>query len=74
GGPRMLEQLGADEVEAAASWHDKGAIILHVARDGQVIGGLALSDRVRPESRKAVDALHRLGITVVMITGDAESV
>ncbi|MGP6203404.1 heavy metal translocating P-type ATPase [Microbacterium sp. F2] len=74
GGPRMLEQLGADEVEAAASWHDKGAIILHVARDGQVIGGLALSDRVRPESREAVDALHRLGITVVMITGDAESV
>ena len=74
GGPRMLEQLGADEVEAAASWHDKGAIILHVARDGQVIGGLALSDRGRPESRKAVDALHRLGITVVMITGDAESV
>lgn len=74
GGPRMLEQLGADEVEAAASWHDKGAIILHVARDGQVIGGLALSDRVRPESREAVDALHALGIDVVMITGDAQSV
>jgi len=74
GGPRMLEQLGADEVGAAASWRDKGAIILHVARDGQVIGGLALADRVRQESREAVDALHALGIDVVMITGDAQSV
>ncbi|MEV8360382.1 heavy metal translocating P-type ATPase [Microbacterium sp. NPDC076895] len=74
GGPRMLEQLGADEISAAASWRDEGAIILHVARDGEVIGGLALSDRVRPESREAVDALHALGIGVVMITGDARSV
>ncbi len=74
GGPRMLEQLGASEVEAAASWRDEGAIILHVARDGEVIGGLALADRVRQESREAVDALHALGIDVVMITGDARSV
>lgn len=74
GGPRMLEQLSADEISAAASWRDEGAIILHVARDGEVIGGLALSDRVRPESREAVDALHALGIAVVMITGDARSV
>ena len=74
GGPRMLEQLGASEVGAAASWRDEGAIILHVARDGVVIGGLALADRVRQESREAVDALRTLGIGVVMITGDAQSV
>ena len=74
GGPRMLEELGAREVEAAASWRDEGAIILHVARDGKVIGALALADRVRPESREAVEALHALGIAVIMITGDAQSV
>ncbi|GAA0996248.1 hypothetical protein GCM10009551_062350 [Nocardiopsis tropica] len=43
-------------------------------RDGAVIGALALADEVRPESREAVDALHALGIEVVMITGDAEAV
>lgn len=74
GGPRMLDELGATEIDAAGSWREEGAIILHVARDGHVIGGLKLADRVRPESRDAVDALHKLGITVVMITGDAESV
>ena len=74
GGPRLLEETGQDEVETAEDWRDEGAIILHVLRDGQVVGGLKLADEVRPESRDAVDALHRLGIEVVMITGDAEAV
>ena len=43
-------------------------------RRGPVVGALKLADEVRPESRQAVDELHRLGIEVVMITGDAEPV
>ena len=74
GGPRLLEETGVDEVEEAATWREDGAIILHVLRDGEVIGGLKLTDEVRPESREAVDALHDQGIEVVMITGDAQAV
>ncbi|MGQ9349080.1 MULTISPECIES: heavy metal translocating P-type ATPase [Mycolicibacterium] len=74
GGPRLLEDIGAQEVHAATSWREEGAIILHVIRDGAVVGGLRLADEIRPESRDAVDALHKLGVEVVMITGDAEAV
>ncbi|MFT4231003.1 MAG: heavy metal translocating P-type ATPase [Microbacterium sp.] len=74
GGPRLLDEVGAGEVGIAGRWRDEGAIILHVVADGRVIGGLRLADEIRPESREAVDALHRLGIEVVMITGDAEAV
>ena len=74
GGPRLLEEIGASEVDAAEAWRSDGAIILHVVRDGAVVGGLKLADEVRPESREAVDALHRMGVQVVMITGDAEAV
>ncbi|AWR21965.1 heavy metal translocating P-type ATPase [Aurantimicrobium photophilum] len=74
GGPRLLEETGQPETAAADAWREEGAIILHVLRDGQVIGGLRLADEIRPESRDAVDALHRLGVEVVMITGDAEAV
>src|SRR5690625_260644 len=74
GGPRLLEETGTQEVPEAAGWREEGAIILHVLRDGEVVGGLKLTDEVRPESRGAVDALHGLGIEVVMITGDAEAV
>ncbi|MDX2377565.1 heavy metal translocating P-type ATPase [Microbacterium sp. LRZ72] len=74
GGPRLLEEVGAAEVDPAEAWRAEGAIILHVVQDGTVIGGLKLADEIRPESREAVGALHKLGIEVVMITGDAEAV
>lgn len=74
GGPHLLDEIGAHDVSAADAWREEGAIILHVIRDGAVIGGLRLADEIRPESREAVDALHKLGVEVVMITGDAEAV
>jgi Cu2+-exporting ATPase len=74
GGPRLLEELGAAETPVADRWRAEGAIILHVVRDAAVIGALRLADEVRPESRGAVDALHRLGVEVIMMTGDAEAV
>ncbi len=74
GGPRLLEEAGQSELAEVAAWHSEGAIVLHVLVDGSVAGALKLADEVRPESRQAVDALHRLGIEVVMITGDAEPV
>jgi Cu2+-exporting ATPase len=74
GGPRLLAEAGRAELEAAAAWHADGAIVLHVLVDGVVAGALALADEIREESRETVDALRRLDIEVVMITGDAEPV
>ncbi|WP_420795442.1 heavy metal translocating P-type ATPase [Gordonia polyisoprenivorans] len=74
GGPRMLDEMRLDELAVADDWREQGAIILHVVADGTVIGALRLADEVRPESRQAVDALHRLGVQVVMVTGDAQAV
>ncbi|MGI5951425.1 MAG: heavy metal translocating P-type ATPase [Brooklawnia sp.] len=74
GGPHLLAEAAQPEIGAAQTWRDEGAIILHVLRDGHMIGGLRLADQIRPESREAVEALHQLGIEVVMITGDAQAV
>ena len=74
GGPRLLDEHDLDELPIAERWREQGAIILHVLIDGKVAGALALADEIRPESRQAVDALQQRGITVVMITGDAEAV
>ena len=78
GGPALLEQRGLSFPSAlepqVASWHGRGATVLAVVDDGQVVGALALEDAVRPPSRAAVDALHAEGIRVVMITGDARQV
>ncbi|GGB32622.1 heavy metal translocating P-type ATPase [Microbacterium aerolatum] len=74
GGPHLLSEESADELPIADQWRADGAIILHVTQDGRVLGALKLADEVRSESREAVDALHVLGVQVVMITGDAEAV
>jgi Cu2+-exporting ATPase len=74
GGPSMLAAHGEAPLADTSAWELDGEIILHVVRDGRIIGALALADEIRAESRQAVDALHALGIQVVMITGDAKAV
>ena len=78
GGPALLRESGvqvpAGVAEATRVWVARGASVLHVLRDGQVAGAVAVEDEVRDESRQAVDALHRRGVRVAMVTGDAQQV
>lgn len=45
-----------------------------VARDGQLLGAIAVADTVRSEARRAMDAIHGMGIKTVLLTGDAKAV
>nr|WP_085999734.1 heavy metal translocating P-type ATPase [Nocardia thailandica] len=74
GGPAMLDQHNLDPAPAAAEWSAQGSTVLHVLRDGELLGALALADEIRPESAQTIKALHARGIHVAMITGDAEPV
>ncbi|HET6728794.1 MAG TPA: heavy metal translocating P-type ATPase, partial [Jiangellaceae bacterium] len=78
GGPALLRDQGTDVPDdlaaATLSWAERGAAVLYVVLDGDVLGALALEDAVREESRRAVDALHARGVEVAMITGDARQV
>jgi P-type Cu2+ transporter len=78
GGPALLRQLALEEPAELRprldAWRGRGAAVLAVVRDGDVIGALALEDDVRPESSEAVAQLHALGVRVAMITGDAHQV
>jgi Cu2+-exporting ATPase len=78
GGPALLRQLAVGvpgELDGAVEpWKRRGATVLYVLRDEVVIGAVALEDEVRPESRAAIDELHRLAVRAGMITGDAREV
>ena len=77
GGPRLLteEKLAVPpEVEKlTTTWAADGKTVLFAA-DEQLLGAFALEDEIRPESKKAVAELHRLGLQVAMITGDSKKV
>jgi Cu2+-exporting ATPase len=78
GGPSLLRERGLDVPgdlnRETEPWRSRGASVLYLVRDGTVAGAFALEDRLRPEAREAVDELHRLGIRVALITGDARQV
>jgi heavy metal translocating P-type ATPase len=45
-----------------------------VARDGQLLGVIAISDTVRPEARSAIDALNQMRVRTILLTGDSKAV
>ncbi|MGE5466360.1 MAG: heavy metal translocating P-type ATPase [Ignavibacteria bacterium] len=56
--------------EAAADLQRQGRSIVAVARDGKAIGLIGIADPLRGSSKAAVARLARLGVEVVMLTGD----
>jgi len=48
----------------------EGQTVMFVAVDGKVIGLLGVADPVKETTPEAIDALHKEGIRIVMLTGD----
>ena len=65
---RGLSLNGLGE-EAERLW-EKGKTVMFLGLDSQVVGIIALADTLKPNAREALEQLHKLGIKVVMLTGD----
>ncbi len=78
GGPRLLEmlelQLKGNLEQFALRVSEKGQSVVHLIQEDQVVASFALADVIRPESKRAIDRLHEMGIEVAMLTGDSEAV
>lgn len=73
GNRRMLEEAGLydDNVKMLEEkLAAEGKTPLFFARDGVLLGIIALADRVKPTSRAAIEEMKRMGLEVVMLTGD----
>ena len=78
GGPPLLRKLQPAIPPAVRSAGEeserRGQTTVYLLEEGEAIAVFGLADRIRKESRAAVDALHALGVEVVMLTGDAQAV
>jgi Cu+-exporting ATPase len=61
-----LGELEADSDRLAG----EGKTPMYAALDEKIAGIVAVADVVKPSSKAAVESLHKMGIEVVMITGD----
>ncbi len=73
GNRRLMDREGVEVgqlEERVSRLAAEGKTAMYVAVDGQPAGVVAVADVVRESARKAVQALHRMGIQTVMLTGD----
>ena len=69
GNAKLMEQSGVEFTP------EEGAgTVVYVARDGEFLGAVLISDEEKPTARKAIAALKAQGVRTVMLTGDAPAV
>ena len=66
GNSKLMRKIGV----ACQECHKVGTVV-HVAIDGEYSGHILIADVLKPNAKKAIEALHRAGIAhTVMLTGD----
>ncbi|MGB3203143.1 MAG: heavy metal translocating P-type ATPase [Nodosilinea sp.] len=70
---RWLQELGIETDRLQKPWAElesQGRTVVWLAVEGQVEAILAIADAVKPSSASAIATLRRMGLEVVMLTGD----
>ena len=75
GTQRWMEELGIDTEYRTkgcniSTWVASGKTVVWIAVDGEIQGIMGIADALKPSSVAAVRALRKLGLEVVMLTGD----
>ena len=74
GNRRLMTERKVDTTTAdmiAEKLSEEGKTVMYVAANGTCLGIIAVADTIRPESAGAVHAMKKMGIEVMMITGDS---
>ena len=73
GNSAMMQSLGLDTdaaTAAAEALQEDGKTAMFLARDGVLIGIVAVADPIKDTTAAALRSLHDLGLRVIMATGD----
>jgi Cu+-exporting ATPase len=73
GNAKLMRDRGIAIDTLLGDWErlaEEGKTPMYVAADGKALGLVAVADTVKPDSKAAIEVLNRLGIEVVMLTGD----
>ncbi|CAP44921.1 heavy metal translocating P-type ATPase [Bordetella petrii] len=59
--------------DSGDSLRAKGATVIYVGIDSHYAGFVSITDPIKESTPQAIDALHRSGVRVVMLTGDSKA-
>ncbi len=77
GNQKLMEDLGVfdnSSKDKLLEFSLQGKTPVLVTDKTRILGLIGLSDEIKPESFKAIDNLHKLGVKVAMLTGDNKQV
>ncbi|HEO65075.1 MAG TPA: copper-translocating P-type ATPase, partial [Spirochaetes bacterium] len=57
----------------AESLENEAKTVTYTAYDNSLLGLIAITDRIKDSSKKAIQSLHEMGIETIMLTGDNQS-
>jgi Cd2+/Zn2+-exporting ATPase/Cu+-exporting ATPase len=72
GSKALLSERAVEVNGYGGNGHHSSEIL--VAQGGRLLGAIEIADKLRPEAVAAISELKQLGLRVVLLTGDAESV
>ena len=75
GNLKMMKEnrIRTEDLEPDAErFSEEGRTVLYIAADGKLLGVLAAADPIKETSAQAIEELERMGLSVVMLTGDHE--
>lgn len=73
GNKQLMQEQRIDVTELATASNqlaEQGKTPMYIAREGQLIGVIAVADTIKETSIPAIKKLHQMGIEVAMLTGD----
>jgi len=76
GNRALMDQIGIDialPTAQAEALRTAGQTVMFVAIDGRLAGLIGVADPIKDSTPEAIDALHREGIRIVMLTGDSRT-
>lgn len=71
GNVKLMDKMGIKVPPEASDAQDT---IVLVGIDKKLAGFVTIADQVKPDSKEAIEALHKKGIQTIMLSGDKQSV
>jgi len=72
GNAKLMRELGVAEImgEELSKLMKDGSTIVYISRSNELIGAIAIADKLKESAVEAIKELKKLGLKIVMLTGD----
>lgn len=76
GNPKLMQKHRVDISSLSAralQFAEQAHTSIYLAVDGTLAGLISVADPIKPDSKAAIERMHRLGLKVVLLTGDGRA-